>query len=73
VLKHGAGEDIGSEVAIAALRTTKGHGNVQAKSHPTIIALLAERPGRRLLVKRDLGSVLKLIGDRRVFILSKSE
>ena len=49
VLKHGAGEDIGSEVAIAALRTTKGHGNVQAKSHPTIIALLAERPGRRLL------------------------
>lgn len=32
-LKHGAGEDIGSEVAIAALGTTEGHGNVQAKRH----------------------------------------
>jgi hypothetical protein len=33
-LKNGAGEDIRGEVAIAALGTTEGHGDIKAKRHP---------------------------------------
>src|SRR5579863_9793001 len=67
-LKHGAGKDIRSKVAVTAFGATERNGDIQTERHSNDYPTCGDAGCRSSF---DCGP--ELIGNRRVFILSKLE